>query len=152
MLIVFICTGNICRSAMAEAIARQIITKQGLDVKVSSMGVEGLVDSSADDNAIAALAEIEIDFTAHRARYLVSQELSDAELILCMDRYHLSFIKGMFPQLAYKCFLLTDYPKPKWWKKDITDPYRQGLDKFRKSRDIISANVTRILAEIATGR
>jgi protein-tyrosine-phosphatase len=149
VLIVFICTGNICRSAMAEAILRQMITEQGLSLKVSSMGVEALVDSPADENAIAVLAEINIDLTPHRARYLALQELSDAELILCMDRYHLSFVKGMFPQLAYKCFLLTDYPKAKWWKRDIADPYRQSRDKFRKSRDIISANITRILAEVA---
>lgn len=134
---------------MAEAIARQRIEEQGLDLKVSSMGVEALVDCPADNNAIAVLAEIAIDLTPHRARYLALQELSDAELILCMDRYHLSFIKGMFPQLAYKCFLMTDYPKAKWWKKDITDPYRQSLAKFKQSRDIISANVTRILAEFA---
>ncbi len=106
-----------------------------------------MVDCPAADNAIAALAELNIDFSLHRARYLIPGELSDAELIFCMDRYHLSFIKGMFPQLGYKCLLLTDYPKSRGVKRDIADPYRQDLDKFRKSRDIILDNVTRILAE-----
>jgi protein-tyrosine-phosphatase len=148
VLIVFICTGNICRSAMAEAIARHVVQEKGITgLKFSSMGVEALIQSPADENAIAALEEINIDLTQHRGRYLVFKELSEAEIILCMDRYHLSFIKGMFPQLAYKCYLLTDYPKPRWIKKDITDPYCKSLEKFRQSRDIISENVTRILAE-----
>lgn len=135
---------------MAEAIARQLLQENNItEIKVSSMGVEALVDSPAAANAIKALAEINIDLTSHQARYITLQELSDAEIILCMDRYHLNFLKGIFPQLAYKCFLLTDYPKPKWWKKDITDPYQQDLDAFRLSRDIIMREVTRIITTLS---
>ncbi len=145
MLVVFVCTGNICRSAMAEALARQMCKEDRPEIEFSSMGTDALVGEPADDKAIQVLAELGIDLSRHRARYLVAQELSDAELILCMDRYHLTFINAMFPQLAYKTFLLNDYPEKRWFRHSIADPYKRSLGKFRKSRDTIKLALERLL-------
>ncbi len=98
---VFICTGNICRSAMAEAMAKHL-TCDNVSITFSSMGIQAVIDAHADKKAIEVCSEIGVDVSKHIARELKLSELQDAEKIICMDRGHLEFISSITPLIAEK--------------------------------------------------
>ncbi len=141
---IFVCTGNICRSCLAEVIARDL-SGNGSQLTFSSMGTNALVGNKADQKAIDVAAENGVDLSKHIARQLNIQELTNAEHIFCMDRSHLQFVKSLSPMIAEKTTLLTDYPKPRIFKKDVDDPYRKSISKFRKSRDLITKELKKII-------
>jgi protein-tyrosine phosphatase len=85
--IVFVCTGNICRSPMAEGLLRARMEAAGLDVAVSSAGL--LFDGRpAEPNAVAALARMDIDISEHLARKITPEILAPADLVLAMEHRH----------------------------------------------------------------
>ena len=141
---IFVCTGNICRSCMAEGIARKLL---GTDSKIqfSSMGTQALVGQNADEKAIAVSEELGVDISLHKARQLNIQELMNAKKVFCMDRGHLEFVSALSPVVAEKTVLLTDFPKSRFIKKDVSDPFRQTIGKFRKSRDLILKELKRVI-------
>lgn len=129
---------------MAEGIARYMCTKSQ-NVTFSSMGTQALVDSKADENAIAVCAEIGVDISAHKGKQLNIKSLMEAEKIFCMDRGHLQYVSALSPVIADKTVLITDYPTKRIFKKDIWDPYKMSIRKFRKSRDMIQGELKRII-------
>ncbi len=141
---IFVCTGNICRSCLAEGIAKKLVGS-GSKITFSSMGIQALVDHNADKKAILVAEEIGVDISNHRARQLNIQELMAAETIFCMDRGHLQFVSALSPVVAEKAVLLTDFPKARLIKKDVVDPFRMSIRKFRKSRDHIEKELKRII-------
>ncbi len=144
---VFICTGNICRSAMAEGLARQLCDNDSHKT-FTSMGVRAMVDSPADSKAIEVCKEIGVDISGHIARQLTIDELMDAEKIFCMDRGHLQFVSSLSPVLEDKCHLLLEYPKKKIFTKEVWDPYKMSLRKFRKNRDLINKQLKLIISSL----
>ena len=144
--IVFICTANICRSAMAEGIASAHYGKSG-QYHFSSMGTQGLVGHSADPTAVAVCAEIGVDISHHRARALNLTELIEADMVLTMEQKHLRYLTLLSPMLKENSYCITDVPRPRLLKKDIWDPYGKPLAKFRKNRTLIEENLKRIFED-----
>ena len=142
--IVFVCTGNICRSAMAEGIAKSL-TKESEFYQFSSLGTHALIDHCADKKAIEVCSEIGVDISTHRARQVTIKELVDADLILTMEKAHVEFINSIAPFVKGKCILISDYPTKKFFKREVADPYRKSEKLFRKSRDLIKQNLIRIV-------
>lgn len=96
MNILFVCTGNTCRSAMAEEIARILIGKLGMeDVHVSSAGVFAMEGTPASIGAQMAVMEIGGDLTGHLASQLTQARAQAADLILCMEGCHLQAVRQM---------------------------------------------------------
>jgi protein-tyrosine phosphatase len=144
--IVFICTGNICRSPMAEAILRQRCQEQGhSDLVVSSMGIHGLTDSPAFDLAQEVCEENGVDMSSHSARAVLGEELQEADLILCMETVHSKFLQTFFPWHRSKIFLLGAWPKEKARKSAIKDPMGGSIEDFRRTFNIIQDHIDRIL-------
>jgi protein-tyrosine-phosphatase len=99
MRILFVCTGNTCRSAMAEGIARRVASERGLsDVVVASAGTGAnpfppgtpMPEFGASDGAILVALENGIDLGAHRAKPLTISRVSGADLVLAMGDRHLA--------------------------------------------------------------
>jgi len=109
--IVFVCTGNICRSPMAEGLLQyKWHQTERDDIHVSSMGIYGLHDSPATEYAQAVCKKNGFDISFHRARSLVGEELLKADLILCMEPAHKKFVQVFFPWHRDK--LLSSEPGP----------------------------------------
>lgn len=127
--IVFVCTGNTCRSPMAAGLARHILDGDGdRGTLVLSAGVHALPGVPATEEAVEALAEEGIDISRHRARRLTPELAEQASLILTMTGSHKSEVLRVAPRAESKTFTLTEYTG---LSGDLTDPLGQPLAVYR---------------------
>lgn len=104
-----VCTANIVRSPMAEAIARDLARSAAFPVEVSSAGVYARPGSPIDPQAGAALLRLGLDGSAHRSRLLAPELIAAADLILTMENGHASAAVNMDPAAAHKTFTLPEF-------------------------------------------
>ena len=130
--ILVLCIGNICRSPMAEGLLRQALQGHA----ISSAGLGALVGQPADPHAIALMQQQGIDITPHRARQLESWMVGAADMVLVMDMEQKRRVEQQYPLCRGKVFRLGEHGK-----YDIADPYRQELDAFRESAELIQQGV-----------
>lgn len=122
--ILIVCIGNICRSPTAESLMRDALGPA--DIEVASAGLAALVDSPIEPTALAVLEEQGHMPLAHSGAQLTSQAVNSADLILVMEKRHITGVLGIAPEARGKVFLLG-----KWQDdREISDPYRQGKPAF----------------------
>ena len=129
--ILVLCTGNICRSPIAEALFVRELSPRG--IRVSSAGLGALEGYPADPMALRVCADIGIDLTPHRARQVKREHLAGADLVFVMEASQRFRIMEAYPFATGKTFLLD--------QTDIEDPYRLPAEAFLKARDQISQAV-----------
>ncbi|MDQ3915945.1 MAG: low molecular weight phosphotyrosine protein phosphatase [Actinomycetota bacterium] len=109
MKIVFVCTGNICRSPMGEAMLRHELAARGCnDVEVSSCGTWGLVRQPATTDAVTTLSGRGIDLASHRSRALDAAEIASADLVVAMTSVHVREIAAEVPGALPKVRLVKE--------------------------------------------
>jgi protein-tyrosine phosphatase len=107
--ILLVCTGNICRSPMAEGFLRRQLADRGVEgVEVMSAGVSGWEGSPATGEAVAALREMEVDISEHRARRLTSRLVNAADLVVGMAEEHRDAVGRVVPSAASRTFTLKE--------------------------------------------
>ena len=144
--IIFICTGNVCRSPMAEGILKYRWNKlERKDLVVSSMGIHGLDHRPAVQHALDVCNENDIDISSHYSRGLIMTELDNAHLVFCMESVHKDFIRLFIPKLSEKIFLLGAWPGSENRKSSINDPMGRPIKQFRRIFSIISNHIDRII-------
>lgn len=128
--ILIVCTGNTCRSSMAEGLLKKMLQDQGInDIEVSSAGTSVLGSSGANENAIAVLESRGIDLSTHRSTQVTKEMIEKADLILTMTVRHRENLIQLCPGAADKTFTLKEYAGPgnNGNDLDIADPF--GLSK-----------------------
>jgi protein-tyrosine-phosphatase len=145
--ILFICTGNLCRSPMATGLLRKRLTEKGLDTRheVGSAGIWAVDGHPASDNAITVMAERSIDITDHIAHTITADDVAEADLILAMSREHEHMIRNTWPQYEWKLHLLSEMVGK---RKDVRDPYGGPIEEYRACANILSDYIDRGLARI----
>lgn len=131
MKILFVCTGNTCRSSMAGAVAKKLLeSRPGCqwEIEFLSAGVAALAGEPASREAVAALAEMGIDLERHRAVLLTPEAVHQADLVLTMTAAHQHYVQKLVPSQAKKVFTLTGYTRA---GGDIPDPIGQPLEAYR---------------------
>ncbi|HAA24503.1 MAG TPA: low molecular weight protein arginine phosphatase [Ruminiclostridium sp.] len=128
-IILFVCTGNTCRSPMAEALCKRILKKKGLmsEYECSSAGVYAYEGDSASYEAISVLKKNGLDISGHYARVLDPDMIRNSYIILTMTRDHKRMILDVFPEAADKLYTLKEYAEYDRDDWDISDPF--GLDE-----------------------
>lgn len=131
--ILTLCTGNICRSPLAEYLLRQQLEQRGKPAQVSSAGIGALVGHEADEDTQSVALKHGIDLSAHQARQLSVEILRQSDLILAMEKHHMEYAARLDPASRGKLFLLGH-----WNHAEVPDPYRLGREQHELAYQIIN--------------
>lgn len=135
--IVTVCTANICRSPMAEALLKHALRAQPEPLKswkVVSAGVAARAGDRVSENSVTALNKVGIDIKAHRSQPLTRQLLDDALVVLCMTESHRAMIQFHFDPAPRHIYLFREF-MPRAADKEICDPYGGSLAEYEACRD-----------------
>ncbi|OIJ91973.1 low molecular weight protein-tyrosine-phosphatase [Streptomyces colonosanans] len=151
--ICFVCTGNICRSPMAESVFRARVEEAGLDdlVEVDSAGTGGWHEGDgADPRTVAVLEENGYD-SNHIARQFASSWFSRLDLVIALDSGHLKALRRLAPcpKDAAKVRLLRSYDLTATDDDlDVPDPYYGGMDGFEECLEMVEAASIGLIAAV----
>jgi protein-tyrosine-phosphatase len=147
MNLLFVCSGNTCRSALAEALARQIAARRGIeDLNVSSAGTNAWDNAPATDEALLVGMERGLDLTGHRARKLTPTIVSEADLIFVMTPGHLEPVKQMGGR--GKAHVIDEYASGA--TQGISDPYGGDLETYRHTADTLEEELEKLFDRLAS--
>lgn len=150
MKILFVCTGNTCRSPIAEGLLKSAAGKDiqiGGKVEVSSAGIFAEDGEPPSENAVRVLKEgWGIDISAHKAKTINPSDLAEADLVLTMTRSHRDSLLSVFPEYSSKIFALKEYlynkdtgtaGVQKGKILDISDPYGMPAEVYERCAEEI---------------
>jgi protein-tyrosine phosphatase len=138
-----VCTGNICRSPLAEALLRRRLGARRIDAEVRSAGAGALVGEPADPMAKRLGAGLGVDLASHRGRQLTQDDLRWAELVLVLDEGHRSRVAGLDPAARGKVFLLGHFGVGA-----IPDPYGRSDEFWKAVVQLIDQSVSEWVARL----
>lgn len=151
--VIFVCMGNICRSPLAEAVARMAFASVGLDIRVASAGTIGFHEGDPADAGAFDIADLhQIDLRAHRARKVRQADFLDFDLILALDeRNHADLLRASPINTHQKICRLLDFA-PDTGHREIPDPYELGRTAFGESLALIKVGVAGLTAHLLEAR
>ena len=150
--VLFVCTGNICRSPTAEAVFRKLAADAGMSdtITADSAGTHDYhVGEPPDPRAQGVAAQRGYDLSALRARQVEPSDFQRFDLIVAMDRGHFEILSDMAPSAAHKLSLMMSYAR-EFKEKDVPDPYGRGPDDFELALDMLE-DAARGLLESLSG-
>ena len=143
--ILFICTGNVCRSPMAEALFRRAVEGRG-DFRALSAGLGAVDGQPPTAHSVTAMRELGVDISAQRSRALTADLLRQADFVFGMTHSHVDTIGLLYPAAAEKTFLLREFEESlDPFEKDISDPIGSPYDVYADCRNQIEQGITSIL-------
>jgi len=147
--VLFICTGNTCRSPMAEALFHFRIGDE-TQWEACSAGIYAASGTPASSNAVEAMRELGIDLEGHRSQPLTTELVQQADLIVTMTAGHRFEILQDFQEVGNRVFLIKSFGTSKV-PADIADPFGGSLSIYKKTRDEIDQALSDLILFIHTG-
>ncbi len=146
--VLFVCTGNVCRSPMAEMLFRELVSELG-DFKVSSAGVGAMPGQPASQHTADLLRAEGIDPANFKSQPLTYELMRDATHIFAMSAQHLLVMEHDFPELMDKAYLVTEFAADdKLRGRDVADPIGMGRKAYEETRDMLRACLPSVAAYI----
>jgi protein-tyrosine-phosphatase len=121
--IIFVCTGNTCRSPMAEKLGQKIAHDRNIQVEIVSRGVSVSMQDPAHERAMCAMEVYELNLKNHNATQFTDIDCLGETLYLTMTLQHKSYLLQQFPQIKGKVFTIKEVVNE---KGDIVDPYNKS--------------------------
>ena len=138
--ILFLCTGNTCRSPMAEGMFHALHGEEKTGLHAASAGLFTTDGLPASVYAVEAAAEFGADIHAHASRMLTAEMAQNAKYLVCMTGAHYDRVLEMFPQVEDKLFTLSEL--------DISDPFGGDLETYRRCAAQIQKAVAHIIERL----
>lgn len=126
MNILFVCTGNTCRSPMAAALFNKIAVERGLDVRIESAGLFAVDGEPASNEAIIAMQKYDIDLLGHHAQSINTELLEKSDLILTMTAAHKMVLEGSAQDKVYTVCEFAGVDS------DIDDPFGGDVEEYEE--------------------
>ena len=146
MNIVFVCTGNTCRSAMAEGLLKKMLADKSLKgIEVSSCGTASLPTFRVPGILLELMKDEGVFMAEHKSRQITKEIADHSDLILVMENAHKEYIKHKFPKFMEKLFLLKEYVKSDDKNFEIEDPIMQGKEVYLKTKEDIKNALDKLI-------
>jgi protein-tyrosine phosphatase len=138
---------------MAEGLLKQILINKNINnIQVRSAGISAGLGLPASVNAVAVMAEQEIDITSHRSQPLTKSLIAASDLVLVMESYHQEYIERTFPETINNVKLLKEFGIHPDTNPDIQDPMGGSIAAYRYSAEEIKRCLIDFVAECFEGR
>ena len=148
--ILFVCTGNICRSPMAKVIFEDMVVKspelRSAGITVNSAGTLNMDHHDASDKAIQVLKERGLDLSSHTSKHMDQDLVEWSDIILVMEDEHREYILDEFTNAHNKVQMLSEFAGE---KGDIPDPIGQGIETYRQCAEQLTSLLRTILEKLA---
>lgn len=141
--VLFVCTGNTCRSPMAQFAFQHLASVTNIDVESTSAGIDAILGQPMSKQAKCALKYRNISFCDHTSAKVDDKLLAGVDLVLCMTKRHAILLNRYFPNISYKVKCLA--------QTDIDDPYGKDCTAYIQCLDDIAAALQYWIDIISTG-
>ncbi len=141
MKIVFVCTGNTCRSPMAEYLFKDLMEKMNIyNMEVTSAGIFAFEGEEPSKFSVRVMLEKGIDISSHKSKRLTIDLVKEASIVYTMTKDQLFILKEMYPKFKDKILTLGE--------EDIEDPFGLDIEKYREVRDKIEKEIIKIIENL----
>lgn len=146
MKVIFVCTGNTCRSPMAEGFAKDLINKYHSDIEAISRGVMVRDGGRANENAVTAMDSFGLEIRDHEAKGLKQYDIDDETIILALTQNHVTYIKQNFLVEDDQIYTLKGFAGP---EGDISDPFGMSQEIYnacaKEIKEAVKASIEKML-------
>ena len=146
MNILFVCTGNTCRSPMAEAVFNHLCSEKKSEHKSFSRGLNVIIPQPISSKSIEALKNKNIEIKKTISQQLTNEDVKNADLILTMTSGHKMTLKSVFPEYKEKIYTLNEKAYSK--ESDIADPFGRRQDVYNECCEEIIGAVEKLLCTL----
>ncbi|GHU60271.1 protein-tyrosine-phosphatase [Clostridia bacterium] len=141
--ILFVCTGNTCRSPMAEGIFNVLARGSGINARACSRGVSVWARSPATPDAVDAAAAYGANISSHESRMVTEDIVDAADAVYCMTESHRAALERMYPRHSYKLYLLSE--------DGVPDPFLGGAEVYAAAAGKIESALRKIVKSLERG-
>ena len=152
MKIMFICTGNICRSAMAEGMMKKLAKDNNLNLDICSCGIYAEDGDYATYNAVEAAKYYNVNIEEHRATNIRRSRINEMDIILCATESHKQSVLYMYPELKEKVFTMKEYAEldKNGQNMDIKDPWGYDMNVYQNCAEEIEKCLIKTIKKVQT--
>jgi len=149
MRVLFVCTGNTCRSPMAASLLQRALEQTGIrGVEVLSAGIGAWEGAPASEGAYLVMLEGGLDLSAHRARLLTQELIESADLVLTMSRSHLGRVREL--GAGSRAHLLGEFAGRGGDRVEIKDPFGAELEQYRETCRELAGMMPAVVERLAS--